>query len=235
MGPLGPVGPKRLAACLEHIRDTPRDWDILELRWQGAAGPTRPNPSGNDGRRISGLSDPVGPQSIVDLAGTWDPTGPDGKGAWLRRFRHDERRVSRQASELCSLPARRIGPGDGSPRWDLTTPAKRWPGTVGRAMRATGLRCRTKACGVFARAARGRGRRRRGGRKPAVVGGVPVAFIYGYHYRGCVYGLRRGYDARLAPRGRATYCWPVRCAIVSRAATGCTTWAWARWPANDIS
>ncbi len=24
--------------------------------------------------------------------------------------------------------------------------------------------------------------------------GVPIAFIYGYHYRGYVYGLRRGYD-----------------------------------------
>ncbi len=29
-----------------------------------------------------------------------------------------------------------------------------------------------------------------------LLGGKPVAFIYGYHWRGYVYGLRRGYDAR---------------------------------------
>ncbi len=31
--------------------------------------------------------------------------------------------------------------------------------------------------------------------------GSPVAFIYGYHYRGYVYGLRRGYDPARAPEG----------------------------------
>ena len=30
---------------------------------------------------------------------------------------------------------------------------------------------------------------------------VPVAFIYGYHYRGYVYGLRRGYDEDRSRQG----------------------------------
>ena len=31
--------------------------------------------------------------------------------------------------------------------------------------------------------------------------GSPAAFIYGYHYRGYVYGLRRGYDAQRTREG----------------------------------
>ena len=31
--------------------------------------------------------------------------------------------------------------------------------------------------------------------------GSPVAFIYGYHYRGYVYGLRRGYDVERGAEG----------------------------------
>ena len=34
-----------------------------------------------------------------------------------------------------------------------------------------------------------------------LIDGVPVAFIYGYHYRGYVYGLRRGYDAERSREG----------------------------------
>ena len=29
----------------------------------------------------------------------------------------------------------------------------------------------------------------------------PAAFIYGYHYKGCVYGLRRGFDADISRSG----------------------------------
>ena len=52
-----------------------------------------------------------------------------------------------------------------------------------------------------------------------LIDGVPAAFIYGYHYRGYVYGLRRGYDAERSREGRATCCWPTRCATASPAAT----------------
>ncbi len=40
-GPIGPCATTTLAAGLRHVRDTPRDWDVLDLRWIDADGGDR--------------------------------------------------------------------------------------------------------------------------------------------------------------------------------------------------
>ena len=72
-GPIGPAPAQTLAAGLEHVRRTRREWDILELRWQGAPG--------TDLAQVQGVMRAAGFQAyatvwdrtaLVDLAGTWE-------------------------------------------------------------------------------------------------------------------------------------------------------------------
>jgi hypothetical protein len=203
-GPIGPDGGDTLAAALAHIDHTPRDWDILELRWQGT-------PGGDPlaARRAMIAS---GFQAyptvwertaIVDLRGTWDDYWSARKGAWLRRFRHDERSLCRRG-ELSYVRYRPAGAarGDGSPRWDLYDACEglarqSWQGEAsdGTTLSHESVRGFLRELHETAAAAGA------ADVNLLLLAGVPVAFIYGYHYRGYVYGLRRGYHARLAPQG----------------------------------
>ncbi len=98
----GPIGPDRAAilrAGLEHVRRTRRDWDVLDLRWQGAIGA---EPLDTRGAMIDAgfQAYPTvwNRTSIVDLDGTWEAYWSARKGAWLRRFRHDERKLAEQGA-----------------------------------------------------------------------------------------------------------------------------------------
>ena len=86
-----------LAAGLEHIRRTRREWDILELRWQGAPG--------TDPAQVQGVMRAAGFQAyatvwdrtaLVDLAGTWESYWSGRKATWLQRFRSAEQKLSKQ-------------------------------------------------------------------------------------------------------------------------------------------
>ena len=150
-GPIGPDPEPTLAAGLEHVRRTRRDWDILELRWQGALG--------TDPVQIQRAMLAAGFQAyatvwnrtaIVDLAGTWDSYWSGRKGAWLRRFRHAERKLSEQGEFPTCVTARWAGrTTTARPAGTSTTPARRSPGEAGRARRPTARRCRTRRCAVF--------------------------------------------------------------------------------------
>ena len=120
-GPIGADPGFTLAAGLDHIRRTRRDWDILELRWQGAAG--------TDATLAQRALITAGFQAyptvrdhtaIVDLAGTWESYWGTRKGAWLRRFRHTEHKLAREGA-IQHVRYRPLGwpHDDGSPRWDL--------------------------------------------------------------------------------------------------------------------
>ncbi len=96
-GPIAADPAAALAAGLEHIQRTRRDWDLLELRWQGAIE--------TDPREIQRTMRAAGFQAyttesdrtaVVDLGGTWEAYWSSRKGAWLRRFRHAERKLSGQ-------------------------------------------------------------------------------------------------------------------------------------------
>ena len=203
-GPIGPAGAETLAACLEHIRRTTRDWDILELRWQGAVG-TDPAEARRAMIAAGFQAYPTvwDHTSVVDLTGTWDAYWAGRKGAWLRRLRHDERRLCRP-EELSYVRYRPAGAaqGDGSPRWDLYDACEEiarrsWQGDAsdGTTLSHGSVRGFLRELHETAAAAGA------ADVNLLLLAGVPVAFIYGYHYRGYVYGLRRGYDMRLAPQG----------------------------------
>jgi CelD/BcsL family acetyltransferase involved in cellulose biosynthesis len=195
-GPVGPVPEQILTAGLEHIRRTPRDWDILELRWQGAIGT---DPAQNQRAMLAAGFQSYATLSnraaIVDLDGTWDAYWSARQGAWLRRFRHDERKLAEQGG-VSYVRYRPTGlAGDKSPRWDLydgceELARRSWQGaaTDGTTLSHEVVRGFLREMHETASAAGAVDL------NLLLLGDVPAAFIYGYHYRGYVYGLRRGYD-----------------------------------------
>jgi CelD/BcsL family acetyltransferase involved in cellulose biosynthesis len=195
-GPIGPDPGQTLTAGLEHIRQTPRDWDILELRWQGALGTNLgQNQRAMLAAGFQSYATLWDRSAIVDLNGTWDAYWSSRKGAWLRRFRHDERKLAEQGG-VRHVRYRPTGQAnDGSPRWDLYDACEglarqSWQGaaTDGTTLSHEEVRGFLREMHETASAAGAVDL------NLLLLGDVPAAFIYGYHYNGYVYGLRRGYD-----------------------------------------
>jgi CelD/BcsL family acetyltransferase involved in cellulose biosynthesis len=203
-GPIGPDPGQTLSAGLEHVGRTHRDWDILELRWQGAPG-TDPMQT-RCAMRAAGLQAyPTvwGHASIVEMAGTWESYWSTRKGAWLRRFRHTERKLCEQG-EIAYVRYRPLGRpyDDGAPRWDLYDTCEEiarqsWQGaaTNGTTLSHEAVRSFLREAHESAAAAGAVDL------NLLLVAGVPAAFIYGYHDCGYVFGLRRGYDAERCREG----------------------------------
>jgi len=203
-GPIGPDPAGALTLAMEHVRCTPRNWDVLELRWQGAPG-TEPEWT-RQAMRSAGFQayQTVWNQTaVVDCSGGWESYWASRKGAWLRRFRHVEDAIARQGA-VSYVRYRPLGVshGDGSPRWDLYDACEElarrsWQGHV-----ANGTTLSHDTVRAYLRETH---------EKAAAAGAVdlnlllldgsPAAFVYGYHYQGYVYGLRRGYDPERSRKG----------------------------------
>jgi CelD/BcsL family acetyltransferase involved in cellulose biosynthesis len=203
-GPIGPEPERTLMAGLEHIRKTSRDWDILELRWQGGPG-TDPSQIHHAMQNAGFQSYPTvwDRASLVDLTGDWDSYWAARGGPWLRRFRHADRKLSQQG-EVTYLRYRPLGQShdDGLPRWDLYDACEEiarrsWQGsaTDGTTLSHETVRNFLRETHEVAAAAGAVDL------NLLLIHDEPTAFVYGYHYRGYVYGMRRGYDAERARDG----------------------------------
>ena len=108
-GPIGPDATQTLDVGLAHLHQTPRDWDILELRWQGVIGI---DPAETQ-RAMLAAGFPAyvtvwDRTAIVELAGTWESYWAGRQRAWLRRFRHAERKLAEQG-EITYVRYRPLG------------------------------------------------------------------------------------------------------------------------------
>ena len=203
-GPIGPNTAQTLAAGLEHIRRTHRDWDILELRWQGVPGAntsqTREVIRAAGFQAYTTVWDRT---AIVELDGTWESYWSGRKPSWLQRYRNAEHKISQQG-EIAYERYRPLGLScnDGSPRWDLYDTCEEiarrsWQGaaTDGTTLSHQSVRNFLRESHQAAAAA------------GAVdlnllsIDGQPVAFLYNYYFQGYVSGLRRGYDAERSRGG----------------------------------
>jgi CelD/BcsL family acetyltransferase involved in cellulose biosynthesis len=206
-GPIGPDAGRTLAAALDHVHRTPHDWDLLELRWQGAIG-VDPAETQRAMRKAGFHAYPTvwDRTALVELSGSWDSYWSGRKGAWLRRFRHAERKLAAQG-ELSYVRYRPAGAlhNDGAPRWDLYDACEEiarrsWQGsaTNGTTLSHASVReflRETHAAAAAAGAV---------DLNLLLLGGEPAAFMYGYASRGYVYGLRRGYDGGRSREGAGT-------------------------------
>ena len=196
-GPVGPNPTATLALGMRHLRDAPRDWDLLDLRWVDR--------DEHDHLRtqwaMQGAGFAVAAQtwkttSVVDLDQGWETywSTRDGK------FRYNLRRSHRRLSECGDVRFVRHRPasltqGDGDPNWDLydtcvDIAARSWQGGS-----TDGTTLSTESVRDFFREAH-----RQAAKNGMVdvnvleVAGKPVAFNYNYHCQGRLIGMRVGYD-----------------------------------------
>ncbi len=199
--PIGPNPTVTLLAAMHHIRNTPRDWDILDIRWVNRDRTDRGRT--NNGMLAAGFSPRCQPweqSAVIEMDGDW-------KTYWESRptkFRETLRRACRRLAEMGRVSYVRYRPagaaqGDGEARLDLFDDAV----SVAKASWQGGSSEGTTLChpeihdflrDVHQAAARA-------GTLDLnllYVDDQPVAFAYNYHYNGRVEGLRMGFDPGFA-------------------------------------
>lgn len=197
-GPLGPNPAACMMLAMQHIRNTPRDWDIIKLDWSG--------PSSSDiGRttramRIAGLTaqkEICQTTSVIDLSGTWEQF----LSSKSSKQRHEIRRKLRRSKEIEGLEYIRHRPasaqvGDGDPRWDLYEMCEQVASESWQAESSNGNTLSSDRVRDFLRDAHADAARLgMVDMNVVLVAGRPVAFGYNYHNDGRLFGLRLGFSA----------------------------------------
>jgi CelD/BcsL family acetyltransferase involved in cellulose biosynthesis len=211
-GPLGPQPEETLRDAIAHTWRGPRDFDVIELRslsatdaagqWYSVDEETTPvvaNIAGNETEEFSRVG-------ILDLDQDWD-------AYWASRNKQKNRRrnverCERRLSELGEIRYERYrpagdAPGSADPRWDLYDACEQLARTSWQDGLVDGNTLHHEHVRPFLRDAH-----IAAVRAGAVdvnllfLGDRPLAFVYGYHYRGYVDLMRIGFDrefAKLAP------------------------------------
>jgi len=206
-GPIGPNPTATLLAGLKHVHGTPRDWDLLDLRWVDKIGcdkgRTRRTMEYAGFRPRERAWDRA---AVVDLSGTWEEYWQSRTKKW----RHNVQRLQRRLAERGKVEHVRYRPqgdayGDGDPRWDLYDASvelaqKSWQGSSDTGTTLCHRSVEQYLRDTHARAARSGSL----DLNLLVVDGKPAAFAYNYHHQGRVYGLRMGFDPSLAAFGPGT-------------------------------
>ncbi len=206
-GPVGPNPTATLLAALAHVRDTRRDWDLLDLRWI--------NRDEHDRGRTETAMAAVGfscqpsvwkESAIIDTSTSWD----EYFASRTSKFRNNVRRAIKRVARQGTLRFERYRPlgsayGDDDPRWDLYDTCvdlaqRSWQGKS-----STGTTLSHASVRGFLRDAHGAAARA-GSLDVTLLSldGRPVAFGYNYHMHGRVFGLRVGVDQELAKHGLGT-------------------------------
>ncbi len=203
-GPIGPNPEQTLAAGLDYLRRSRRDWDIFELRWQGAPG-TDPS-AVRQAMQASGFhayATVWDRTALVDLDETWEAYWNSRKSGWLQRFRNAEHKLLEQGA-VTYQRYRPLGLAhhDGSPRWDLYDACEEIARRSWQGAATDGTTLSHESIRQFLRDVH---------QAAAEAGAVdlnllsiddqPIAFLYNYAFQGYISGLRRGYDAERCRAG----------------------------------
>lgn len=88
--PIGPHGEQTLKAGMRHIRSTPRDWDVLDLRWVKDS-------NWSPAFKAAGLPckcDVWGIAPVVEFQTDWKTYWSTRKGKWRENVRRNERKLA---------------------------------------------------------------------------------------------------------------------------------------------
>lgn len=197
-GPIGPNPSATMLAAMQHLRQTPRDWDMMELRW--VADDNSQGGKSARAMRVAGMfseKEEYQSTSIVDVPATFDKYLA-GKSHSLRRaFRKTIRDyfVDGQAEYIRHRPLP-ASHGDGDPRWDLYADCEVIAHSSWQSQSDSGNTITHERVRDYFRAAH---------EVAARLGmldlhvlkldGKPAAYLYGYHYQGNVTAIRTGFDA----------------------------------------
>jgi CelD/BcsL family acetyltransferase involved in cellulose biosynthesis len=203
-GPIGRDTTAVLISALRHVAETPRDWELLDLRYvpgDDADGERTPM-----AMEAAGMPARVGTwkeAAIIDLTPGWEAYWDGLESKMRNNLRRQLKRLEATGPvELLRHRPRGEEQGDGDPRFDLYDQCVAiarisWQGNspTGTTLSHPGVRDYFRE--VHAVAAR------LGcvDMNLLTAGGEPVGFGYNYHYRGSVEGIRIGYDPRFAQAG----------------------------------
>ncbi|NIL98351.1 MAG: GNAT family N-acetyltransferase [Planctomycetales bacterium] len=211
-GPIGrdPVSLLRLA--LQHVRSTPRDWDMIDLRWAGSLRESDGSDPTAEAIRRQGL---IARRrvwkrvAVIDTLGRWE----DYLGSRRSSLRSSIRRYERRLGQLGEVTLDRYRPagsaaGDDDPQWEefracLQIARHSWQG---RASDGTTLSHRSVQ-GFLQDVHRAAVRLGAADMNLLRLNGKPIAFAYNYVWRGTVYGLRTGYEPEYARHGAGKVLW----------------------------
>jgi CelD/BcsL family acetyltransferase involved in cellulose biosynthesis len=198
-GPIGSNPSATLVAGLRHVRQSPWDWDVLDLRWTDVDGADQ----GRTERAMAQAGFRPSRQkwdrtSLLELPDSWQTywRGRDSK------FRKNVDRLQRRMAEKAHVEMVRYRPQptygfDVDPRWDLYDACveiarRSWQGVEGD---NTNL-CHAEVSGFLHDAHLAAARLGALDLNLLLLNGEPAAFMYNYCWQGAVYGLRRGYDPK---------------------------------------
>ena len=198
-GPIGPNPTATLLAGLGHIRRTARDWDVLDLRWIDEETSDRGRTlRALEAKGFSAFRDEWSTSAVIDLTtgGGWDAYWAGRTTKWRTNVRRNERRLA-ELGDVRHVRYRPLGAahGDDDPRWDLygvceDIALRSWQGDS-----STGTTISHQSIRSLLRDAHEAATRAGGvDLNLLYVNDVPVAFNYGYHYQGQLFGLRMGFD-----------------------------------------
>jgi len=206
-GPIGPNPTATLLVGMRYLASSPRDWDVLDLRWVNKAQTDRGRtPRAMQSAGFRSHEQPWMRTAVIEMAGGWD-------SYWRSRpkkFRHNVERLNRRLADRGHVQYVRYRPRgaaeeDGDPRWDLLEACcqlarKSWQGSSRTGTTLCHESIRECLRSVHQAAARA-------GCLDVnllLVNQQPVAFCYNYVYQGSVYALRMGYDPTWSKFGPGT-------------------------------
>jgi CelD/BcsL family acetyltransferase involved in cellulose biosynthesis len=206
-GPIGPDAAHILARGLEHIRRTPRDWQIIELPWVDAlgrdAGCTE-QALGSAGLEAACEAWHTSALIHLDRFDGWEDYWASRESRWRNNVRRSEKKLACRG-KITYLRYRPSPDPQADPRWDLydiceSIAEASWQAdsTTGTTLTHPGVRAFLRECHAVAA--------RAGALDINIlfVDGRPVAFNYAYCHAGNVFGLRTGFDATAASEGAGT-------------------------------
>ena len=203
-GPLGDDPATLLTVGLRHISQTAKDWDLIDLRWMNGHGPLASQT--HEALNAAGLTSYRRLRhqtALIDTRGTWDDYLASRTSKWRNNFRRWQRKLAERGEVTYErYRPRGAAVGDGRPRWDLLDECmdvarRSWQGTNGSGTTISDGEIRDFIRDAHAVAAE------HGHLDLNLLrlDGKAVAFAYNYFFRGSVYGLRVGFDAKRSRDG----------------------------------
>ena len=213
-GPIGPDPAAALEAAIQHIRSTPRDWDMIDIRWVSQGEHEYAWEESATARAMSAGGFPVRSHlwkrvAVIDTTGSWESYLASRK----QSLRGSIRRYERRLAQLGDVQFERYRPqghatGDCDPRWEdydacVTLARRSWQGNA-----TDGTTLSHDAVHDFLRDAHAAATRFGAvDMNMLKLNGKLIAFAYNYHCQGVVQGLRTGFDPDYAPAGVGKLLW----------------------------
>lgn len=119
-GPIGPDATVTLRAGMQHIHETPRDWDLLDIRSIDKIQDHRRTELGMQAAGFQPHHQLWGQTALIDFNQSWDDYWASRTKKWRRNVRKNKEMLQGQG-ELTHVRYRPEGAarGDDDPNWDL--------------------------------------------------------------------------------------------------------------------